>query len=162
MRKWLVLCALALFVSCGGGGSHGPTEPPPPQVVQVAGTWRGLWFTSGLTQASILTLTQSGSTLNGTVSILSSSFTVKGTATSSGISWSVVGGGCGSLTGTGTAANLAPADLIGIMTLDTRGCTSPGLFTGPIQWIRGSSSVASGKASGSLDSLALELKREVR
>jgi len=155
MHKWLVLCVAVLSVSCGGGGGHSPTEQQ--QVMQVAGTWRGIWFTSVLSEPSILTLTQSGSNLNGTVSILNSVFDVKGTATSSNIAWSVVGGGCGSLTGTGAASSLAPSELTGTMTLDTRGCSSSGLFTGTIQWIKGRS-LATGKASGTLESLVKVLK----
>lgn len=151
-----MLCVAVLSVSCGGGGGgHSPTEQQ--QIVQVAGTWRGIWFTSGLSEPSILTLTQSGSNLNGTVSILSSVFDVKGTATPSSIAWSVVGGGCGSLIGTGAASSLAPSELAGTMTLDTRGCSSPGLFTGSIQWLKGRS-LAAGKASGTLEGLVKELK----
>ena len=136
--KRTIISALLLVLAgaCGGGGGHSPTEQP--QIEQVAGTWRGLWLTSGLSVPAIMTLSQSGSSLSGTVSVLESTFNITGAAGGTGITWSVPNSGCGSLTGTGTGANLAPSELDGSMTLDTRGCTNGAFFTGTIQWFRGS------------------------
>ena len=107
--KRTIISALLLVLAgaCGGGGGHSPTEQP--QIEQVAGTWRGLWLTSGLSVPAIMTLSQSGSSLSGTVSVLESTFNITGAAGGTGITWSVPNSGCGSLTGMGTGANLAPA-----------------------------------------------------
>jgi hypothetical protein len=157
MRKLLVeLCVIAALVGCsGGGGGHSPTEQQ--SLLQVAGTWRGIWFTSGLSVPSIMILTQSGGSLTGTVAVLNNTFDIKGTASVSGINWSVPGAGCGSLTGTGSATNPVPAELAGSMTLDTHNCPGGSFFDGQIQWIRGSSAVA-GKELGTLNGLADALK----
>jgi hypothetical protein len=147
MRRLLVqLFVAALFVACGGGGGgHSPTEP---QVIQVSGTWRGLWLTSGISVASVLSLSQNGSDLTGTISILNSTFNVKGTAGTSSLTWAAVGGGCGSLVGSGSAASQSPTQLAGSITLDTRGCSNPDFFDGPNQWIKGNASTANGPGTG--------------
>lgn len=158
MRKLLmVFCVLIVLAACGGGGGHSPTEP---QVIQVSGTWRGLWLTSGISVTSILSLSQNGSDLTGTISLLNSTFNVKGTAGTSVMTWAAVGGGCGSLTGSGSASSQAPTQLAGSITLDTRGCANPDFFDGPIQWIKGSSSISSapGKGQSRIGDLARALR----
>lgn len=156
MRKLRFLALFAVvLVACGGGG-HSPTEQP--AVAQLTGTWRGLWFTSGVSFPSILTLSQSGGNLTGTIALLDSTFNIKGTATSSGMTWSAVGGGCGSLVGTGTVASLGPTEMPGTITLDTRGCTSSGFFDGQILWEKGSSAAAAPKAGRDFEALTATIK----
>ncbi|HEX4497301.1 MAG TPA: hypothetical protein VIE43_16630 [Thermoanaerobaculia bacterium] len=104
-------------------------------------------MTSGLSIASIMTLTQNGNSLSGTLSVLDSTFNITGTASGTEITWSVPNGGCGSLNGTGAGANLAPPELDGSMTLDTRGCVNGAFFTGAVQWLRGSSALKAGGAA---------------
>jgi hypothetical protein len=159
MRKlFAASCVLIALAACSGGsGGHSPTEP---QVIQVAGAWRGLWLTSGISVTSILSLSQNGSDLTGTISILNSTFNVRGTAGTSGLTWTAIGGGCGSLVGSGNAASQTPTQLAGSITLDTRGCSNPDFFDGPIQWIKGNASAAGapGKGQGRIADLARALR----
>jgi hypothetical protein len=148
MKRTVISAVLLVLVgACGGGGGHSPTEQP--QIEQVAGTWQGLWLTSGLSIASIMTLSQNGSSISGTITTLDSTFNITGAASGTGITWSVPNSGCGSLTGTGAGANLAPSELDGGITLDTRGCANGAFFTGTIQWFRGSALKAGGAAKRS-------------
>lgn len=85
----------ALLLGCGGGGgggNGGPTEPA--GTAQVAGTWNGSWTVAGVGLTTRLVLTQSGSALAGTFSLLSATFNVEGVADASRrVTWHVVGGG---------------------------------------------------------------------
>lgn len=161
MRKPLCVCAMGmLLLSCGGGGGHSPTEAP--QVVNVAGSWHGLWTTSGIPVAVLMTLSQNGSSLTGTFSAFTSTFDIKGTASTSGINWSVPNPGCGSLMGSGTGSSLTPQELDGDITLDTRGCSGGGFFTGRVQWFRGSAKELEPFIHGSLEQLTRSLKGEAK
>ncbi len=67
----IFMCMLPLMLSCGGGGGGG--EAPPP-TVDVTGTWSGTWASSNDIDHGNLsaTLTQSGTSVSGTVSITES------------------------------------------------------------------------------------------
>ena len=135
-KRMAFLAITALLVACGGGGGHGGS-PSEPQVANVAGHWTGQWSTAGLAITSTMNLTQSGSSISGNITVLGSTLQLTGSVGSSSLSWQVVGGGCGSFTGSTTFGGLNPTSMNGTQTLDTRGCSSPGFYTGAIAWTRG-------------------------
>ena len=143
MRRALLLVGVMALVSCGGGGGDGgPTAPPSSATLQVAGFWVGTWYPVSLGATSTMTLSQSGSNLTGTVTIFNNTFPITGTASSSRITWKIPDGGCGSLTGDGSASTPIPAQLAGSITFDARGCSGGALYNGPIVWNRSRASAS--------------------
>lgn len=63
----VILCVATFAWSCGGGKSNSPTSPTTD--VHIAGTWTGTFTSSviGLSQPASATLSQSGSSVNGTI-----------------------------------------------------------------------------------------------
>src|SRR5690349_5955600 len=101
MRERFAVLLLGLLVlSCGGGG-HGPTEPE--ALPKVAGTWNGDWGVGNVGLRSALSLTQNGSAIQGTFSVLGLGYSIAGTVDGNlKIHWMATGFTCGSLTGNGT------------------------------------------------------------
>ena len=137
VKKSLFLVCVFALSACGGGGGGGDTPTESRDVIQVAGTWQGTWSTSGQDAAAVMTLSQSGSSLRGTVSVLNSMFDIRGNSSGTGMAWSVLRGGCDFLSGAGSAASSVPAELIGSMSLDNRSCPGKASLEGPIRWVRG-------------------------
>ena len=157
------LVGATALVSCGGGGGDGgPTAPPVVRHTSSGRLWVGTWYPVSLGATSTMTLSQSGSNLTGTVTIFNNTFPITGTASSSRITWKIPDGGCGSLTGDGSASTPIPAQLAGSITFDARGCSGGALYNGPIVWnrSRASASAEIGKRQGgSLRDLAESLPR---
>jgi hypothetical protein len=152
----LVSCLVAM--SCGGGGGHSATEPP--AIPALAGNWVGSWATAGVTFQTGMSLSQTGNSLSGTFSLLGSTLNITGTVGSNlQMTWSAVGGGCGSLTGDGVVNAVSATQITGNIDLNTIGCTGTGggeHFSGPVVWTRGTA-VATGKR-GSVADLARLLR----
>lgn len=119
MRVAIVLLAL-FVVGCSGDSPSAPTPPPVPVIQNAQGRWTGDYSITGCTstsQASIIctefnagrvlpmvvTLTQSGTTINGTLELGSFVVTVSGFASSSGVTLN----GTGALVSGGTAFQVA-------------------------------------------------------
>jgi hypothetical protein len=84
-----------------------------------------------------MVLTQNGSAIAGTFSLLGTPFNIQGTADSSlRISWHAVGVSCGSLSGDGTANGLNPTRISGTIDLNTLGCPDNQHVTGPVAWTK--------------------------
>jgi hypothetical protein len=131
----LMLGALVLGCCSGGDSGSGPTEPS--GIAQVVGTWDGTWTVSGVPVTTKMVLTQNGTALAGTFSVLGTPFDVQGTADSSlRISWHVVNASCGTVTGDGTANGLNPTRILGTIDLNTLGCPDNQHATGPVTWTR--------------------------
>lgn len=157
--RFLFLVLGVSLLGCGGGGDggSGPTEPS--GTAQVAGTWNGSWTVAGVGLTTKLVLTQNGSAIAGTFSLLGAPFPIQGTADSSlHISWHEVGGGCGSLTGDGTANGLNPTRIDGTIDINTLGCPDNQHVTGPVTWTKATAAAAS--ATGKRLTLE-ELAREI-
>jgi len=155
----LILAAALCTAGCGGGGGKGggPTEPS--SLMQVAGTWQGFWETGNSDLPASMTLRQSGSAVSGQITFLATTFDIRGSVDASQrVTWSNVGTGCGRLSGDGQGSSLSPFRLEGSITLDTRGCSIPGLQTGTITWLKGGAkSVPSISRPGSPERLAEEI-----
>jgi hypothetical protein len=160
MARWSLLASVLFVVACGGGGGGGGGPTAPAAVPQVAGLWVGQWATSGLVLQPTLNLTQSGSTLGGTFTLFSSTFAINGSVTPSlQLSWSAVGGGCGSLGGTGAVDALSATRISGNIDLNTTGCANPDRFVGSVIWRRAGTSV-SVSTKGRLSDLVRAMKRD--
>lgn len=133
------LCLAGCLSACGGGGGGGPTAPA--SVPQLAGSWMGAWTVGDPPFAIVLhpglQLTQNGSSLQGGFTISGGTFPVTGTVGADlRMTWAASGGGCGTLTGNGTANGLSATQIVGTINLDTTGCENPGQTTGPVVWTR--------------------------
>jgi hypothetical protein len=157
--RLFVLLAGALLLGCGGGGGgNGPTEPS--GIPQVAGAWNGSWDIGGVGFDTTLQLTQNGGALTGTFALVGVPLNITGTIDSSRhLAWQAVGGGCGSLTGVGTANGLSPTRIDGSIDLNTLGCTNPSRTQGPVVWQRASSGAAVTGKLGTVEDLRRALDR---
>lgn len=110
MRSIVVLLALSTLAGCGGNPNR--PDPPPPPPVNLTGTWMGTirsTVISGAFANIVLTLTQSGNSISGTItcsrgntSCLFSSGEVSGTVSGSSVTGGVTftGGSCQAFNGT--------------------------------------------------------------
>jgi hypothetical protein len=128
MRR--VLLALVIVVTAACGGSKSPTQPPTPQIVNVAGNWTGNMESSNYATVAIeLQFTQSAGTVTGTWATGSGAWngSVSGTASTSNFT----GLFTINAVGVGGAACSGTASVSGALTQtpQTIKWTSPG-FTG--------------------------------
>lgn len=142
--RFFFLVLGVVLLGCGGGGSGGSSPTEPTGTAQVAGTWNGSWSVAGVGLTTQMVLTQNGSAISGTFSLLGESFPIQGTVDNSlKISWHAVGASCGSLTGDGTASSPNPTQIVGTIDLNTVGCTNGQHVNGPVTWTKGSAAAAS-------------------
>ncbi len=142
--RFLFLVLGVALLGCGGGGSGGSSPTETSGTAQVAGTWNGSWSVAGVGITTQMVLTQNGSNIAGTFSLLGAPFPIQGTADNSlKISWHEVGGGCGTLTGDGTANGLNPTWIDGTIDINTLGCTNGQHVNGPVTWTKAAAAAAS-------------------
>lgn len=135
-RFFLVMVgAMAGLLLAGCPPEEGtPTAPEPQPVVDVAGRWQGSW-TPDAEIAVTMDLQQSASIVDGTLTLLDSSFRVRGRIedqqpASPTLIWNVTGAGCGTFSG---RLRVAGDRMAGPATLDTSGCEDSGRFQGDMR-----------------------------
>jgi hypothetical protein len=142
--RFLFLVLGIALLGCGGGGDSGSGPTEPSGTAQVAGTWNGSWTVAGVGLTTQMVLTQNGSAIAGTFSLLGAPFPIQGTVDNSlKISWHAVGASCGSLTGDGTASSPNPTRIDGTIDLNTLGCTNGQHVNGPVTWTKATAAAAS-------------------
>jgi hypothetical protein len=114
----------------------------------------------GISLDATMKLTQNGSSVAGTFALVGVPFNITGTIDSSRhLTWQAMGGGCGSLTGDGTANGLSPTRIDGSIDLNTIGCTNPSRTQGPVVWQRASTAKAATGKRGTIEDLRRALDR---
>jgi hypothetical protein len=135
MKRLACVCLAVLVVSCGDNNKS-PTTPTPPRVAAVAGEWSGTFeyqqgSRTGLSQAVVVTLAQTNTTVSGNFAIVgilatgSITGTVDATSFTGTVQITMPASGGGLCNGSGALTGPAPATAL----VQTIRWTGPGFLT---------------------------------